>query len=397
MQTNTNPALSKIILKKGKEEALLRFHPWVFSGAIARSEGTVQDGDVVEVFSSEGKALGMGHAQMGSIAVRMLSFTPQQNIDVAFWEEKLRTAYQLRKNLGILSTNTNCYRLVHGEGDGLSGLIIDIYGHTAVLQTHSSGMYLAKDAITEALNKVLHFSNLSIYCKSKSSLFAEDAEDAYLIGAKKEESIVENGVKFDVDWELGQKTGLFLDQRDNRALLESYSKDAKVLNMFCYTGGFSVYALRGKASSVTSVDSSARAIEQTKRNVELNFNNEARHEALLADGFEFLQTMKNDYNCVVLDPPSFAKHQNAVKNALQAYRRLNALALKKMSKGSLLFTFSCSQVISKEQFRSAVFSAAIDAQRQVQILHQLSQPADHPISIFHPEGEYLKGLVLMVN
>ncbi|MGL4364747.1 MAG: class I SAM-dependent rRNA methyltransferase [Bacteroidales bacterium] len=394
MQSNFSN-LPKIILKQGKEEALLRFHPWVFSGAIARSEGEVQEGDLVEVFSALGKPLGVGHAQMGSIAVRMLSFKLQV-IDEDFWHAKLHVAYLLRKKIGILTRNT-CYRLVHGEADGLSGLIIDIYGNTAVIQAHSLGMYLMRQEIATALKSVLKNSNLSVYSKSKSSLFSERVQDAYLLGEKKDEYVLENGLKFEVDWELGQKTGFFLDQRDNRLLLENYSKDANVLNMFCYTGGFSVYAMRGGANSVTSVDSSTRAIEQTQKNINLNFGDDKRHKSFVTDGFEYLQSMEITYNCVILDPPAFAKHNNAIKNAIQAYRRLNALALKKMPKGSILFTFSCSQVISKEQFRNAIFAAAIDSQRQVQILHQLSQPADHPINIFHPEGEYLKGFVLSIS
>jgi len=390
--------MNKIFLYKGKEEPLLRFHPWVFSGAIESVNGAVEEGDVVEVYSSEKKLLGVGHAQVGSLAVRMLSFA-ECKVDATFWREKLQRAYALRKAT-VLSERTTCYRLVHGEADGLPGLVVDVYGGTAVLQAHSAGMYLARNEIAAALRKVYGGALKAVYDKSAATVPFKanlEAKDCYLFGAKENEAVLENGLKFEVDWEAGQKTGFFLDQRDNRALFEKYSFGRHVLNMFCYTGGFSVYALRGGAASVCSVDSSARAVEQSSKNAVLNFGNEVNHQAVTADGFEFLQSIGSKYDLVVLDPPAFAKHAGALKNALQAYRRINALALKQMPQGSILFTFSCSQVVSREQFRSAVFSAAVDSGRSVRILHQLTQPADHPISIYHPEGEYLKGLVLYVE
>jgi 23S rRNA (cytosine1962-C5)-methyltransferase len=390
--------MNKIFLHKGKEEPLLRFHPWVFSGAIKSVSGAVEEGDVVEVYSSEKKLLGVGHAQVGSIAVRMLSLA-ECNVDVAFWQEKLQRAYALRK-AAVLNERTTCYRLAYGEADGLPGLIVDVYGGMAVLQAHSAGMYLARNEIVVALQNVYGGALKAVYDKSAATVPFKanlEAKDGYLFGKKENEVALENGLKFEVDWEGGQKTGLFLDQRDNRALLEKYSYGRNVLNMFCYTGGFSVYALRGGAASVCSVDSSARAVEQTSKNVALNFGNEVNHQVVAADGFDFLQSIGGKYDLIVLDPPAFAKHAGALKNALQAYRRLNAVALKQMPQGSILFTFSCSQVVSREQFRSAVFSAAVDSGRSVRILHQLAQPADHPISIYHPEGEYLKGLALYVE
>ncbi len=391
-------AMHKIFLHKGKEEPLLRFHPWVFSGAIKSVEGAIEEGDVVEVYSAEKRLLGVGHAQVGSIAVRMLSFS-EAVVDAPFWQEKLQRAYALRKAM-VVNERTSCYRLAHGEADGLPGLIIDIYGGAAVLQAHSAGMYLARNEIALALQNVYGGALKAVYDKSAATVpFKADleAKDGYIFGKKEGEVALENGLKFEVDWEVGQKTGFFLDQRDNRALLEKYSCGRNVLNMFCYTGGFSVYALRGGAASVCSVDSSARAVEQAGKNVQLNFGEGASHQAVAGDGFDFLQSIGGKYDLVVLDPPAFAKHAGALKNALQAYRRLNALALKQMPQGSVLFTFSCSQVVSREQFRSAVFSAAVDSGRSVRILHQLTQPADHPISIYHPEGEYLKGLVLYVE
>jgi 23S rRNA (cytosine1962-C5)-methyltransferase len=394
-----NEAISmKIFLKSGKEEALIRYHPRVFSGAIQRADGHPEEGDVVEVYSSAGQLLGVGHAQVGSIAVRMLSFGAQK-IDDAFWQQKLQNAYSLRKKM-VISEATSCYRLVHGEADGLPGLIVDIYGGTAVLQAHSVGMYLARHELAQALCSVYGSSLKAVYDKSAGTLPFKanlNAADGYLWGEKQVEPALENGLKFEIDCEEGQKTGFFLDQRDSRSLFEQYSRGRSVLNMFCYTGGFSVYALRGGAASVCSVDSSARAVEQARKNVALNFGEQAPHEAHVADGFEFLQNIGDKYDLIALDPPAFAKHTGAVKNALQAYRRLNALALKQAPQGSVIFTFSCSQVVSREQFCSAIFSAALDSKRSVRILHRLAQPPDHPVSIYHPEGEYLKGLVLYVE
>ncbi|MDR2813210.1 MAG: class I SAM-dependent rRNA methyltransferase [Prevotellaceae bacterium] len=388
----------KIFLKPGKEEALQRRHPWVFSGAIQRADGRPEEGDVVEVYSAAEQLLGIGHAQVGSIAVRMLSFEPQE-INADFWRQALQNAYNLRKKT-VLSENTTCYRLAHGEADGLPGLIVDVYGATAVLQAHSAGMYLARHELAQALRSVYGGSLKAVYDKSAGTLpFKANlgAADGYLWGEKQVEPALENGIKFEVDWEGGQKTGFFLDQRDNRSLLEQYCRGRSVLNVFCYTGGFSAYALRGGAAHVCSVDSSARAVEQACKNVALNFGEQAPHEAHVADGFDFLQSAGGKYDVIALDPPAFAKHTGAVRNALQAYRRLNALALKRAPQGSIIFTFSCSQVVSREQFCSAIFSAALDSRRNVRILHRLAQPPDHPVSIYHPEGEYLKGLALYVE
>ncbi|MCC8133638.1 MAG: class I SAM-dependent rRNA methyltransferase [Tannerellaceae bacterium] len=390
----------KVILKPKKEDSLLRFHPWVFSGAIQSIEGKPEEGDLVGVYGANGHFLGVGHCQIGSIAVRILSFQ-QTVIDEKFWEERIRSAYTLRKLLRLAGVeNNNTYRLVHGEGDNLPGLIIDMYAETAVVQAHSVGMHMARHAIAEALKIVLGDELKNIYYKSESTLpyKAELAcEDGYLYGGEVEDIALENGLKFYVDWLKGQKNRLFVDQRDNRSLLEQYAKDRSVLNMFCYTGGFSFYAMRGGARLVHSVDSSAKAIQMTKKNVELNFPGDTRHEAYAEDAFKYLEKMGENYDLIILDPPAFAKHKNVLKNALQGYRKLNAIAFEKIKPGGILFTFSCSQVVSKENFRLAVFSAAAQSGRKVKILHQLTQPADHPVNIYHPEGEYLKGLVLYVE
>lgn len=390
----------KIFLKAKKEESLLRFHPWVFSGAIQKMEGKPEEGELVEVFGVDGRFLAVGHYQIGSIAVRVLSFQ-QREIDAAFWEERIRIAYELRRALGLVDTPTNnTYRLVHGEGDNLPGLVIDVYAHTAVMQAHSVGMHYARHAIAEALQRVMGPSLENIYYKSETTLpfKAElDNESGYLLGNDAEDIAMENGLKFCVDWQKGQKTGFFVDQRENRCLLERYSSGRSVLNMFCYTGGFSFYAMRGGAKLVHSVDSSAKAISLTNRNVELNFPGDPRHEAFAEDAFKYLERMGSNYDLIILDPPAFAKHKNVLRNALQGYRKLNAIAFEKIRPGGILFTFSCSQVVSKENFRLAVFSAAAQSKRNVRILHQLTQPADHPVNIYHPEGEYLKGLVLYVE
>ena len=390
----------KIFLKAKKEESLLRFHPWVFSGAIQKMEGKPEEGELVEVFGADGRFLAVGHYQIGSIAVRVLSFQ-QREIDAAFWEERIRIAYELRCALGLVNTPiNNTYRLVHGEGDNLPGLVIDVYAHTAVMQAHSVGMHYARYAITEALQHVMGPSLENIYYKSETTLpfKAElDNESGYLLGNDAEDIAMENGLKFCVDWQKGQKTGFFVDQRENRCLLERYSSGRSVLNMFCYTGGFSFYAMRGGAKLVHSVDSSAKAISLTNRNVELNFPGDPRHEAFAEDAFKYLERMGSNYDLIILDPPAFAKHKNVLRNALQGYRKLNAIAFEKIQPGGILFTFSCSQVVSKENFRLAVFSAAAQSKRNVRILHQLTQPADHPVNIYHPEGEYLKGLVLYVE
>ena len=391
----------KIILKPKKEESLLRFHPWVFSGAIASIKGKPEEGELVEVYSADNKFLGIGHYQIGSIAVRILSFK-QTVIDTNFWTEKIRAAYEMRRALGLIEvTNHNTCRLIHGEGDQLPGLIIDVYGQTAVIQAHSVGMHHARKAIAEALVEVMENALQHIYYKSETTLpfkAALENENEYLLGSDTGNAHIalENGLKFHIDWIKGQKTGFYIDQRDNRMLLEKYASERSVLNLFCYTGGFSVYALRGGARFVHSVDSSAKAISLTQKNVELNFPGDPRHQAFVEDAFDYLEKMDNLYDLIILDPPAFAKHQHVIRNALQGYRKLNALAFEKIKPGGIIFTFSCSQVISKTDFRLAVFSAAAQSSRQVRILHQLTQPADHPINIYHPEGEYLKGLVLYV-
>lgn len=390
----------RVILKRGKEESLLRFHPWIFSGAIADIEGAPEEGDVVDVYTHEGKWIAVGHIQVGSIAVRVLSFT-QEPIDAAFWLKRLTVAFELRRSLGLTDRKDhNIYRLVHGEGDNLPGLVIDVYGHTAVVQAHSVGMHCNRMDIAEALKKVMGDRLNGIYYKSETTLpFKADIDrgNGYIMGGPSDDTPLEYGMKMPVDWIAGQKTGLFIDQRENRALLERYSKGRSVLNMFCYTGGFSLAALRGGAKLVHSVDSSARAIELTSGGVEDNFPGDTRHAAFAEDAFKFLDRMDSIYDLIILDPPAFAKHKDALKHALIGYRRLNQKAMEKIQPGGILFTFSCSQVVNKEQFRTAVFTAAAQAGRSVKIIYQLHQPADHPINIFHPEGEYLKGLVLSVE
>jgi 23S rRNA (cytosine1962-C5)-methyltransferase len=393
----------QISLKPKKEESLLRFHPGVFSGAIASIKGKPEEGALVEVYSADNKFLGIGHYQIGSIAVRILSFQPVI-VDKSFWVEKIRAAYDLRLALGLLqAADHNTCRLIHGEGDQLPGLIIDIYGSTAVIQAHSVGMHHARKTITEALIEVFGNTLLHIYYKSEGTLPFKatlENENEYLLGKDtgNEHIAKENGLLFHIDWIKGQKTGFYIDQRDNRMLLEKYAFNRSVLNMFCYTGGFSVYAMRGGARLVHSVDSSSKAISLTQKNIGLNFPNDLRHQAFAEDAFNYLEKMDNhSYDLMILDPPAFAKHQNVLRNALQGYRKLNAIAFEKIKPGGILFTFSCSQVVSKTDFRLAVFSAAIQAGRHVRILHQLTQPSDHPINIYHPESEYLKGLVLYVK
>ena len=389
-----------VILKRGKEESLLRFHPWVFSGAIADIKGEPDEGDVVDVYTNDGKWIAVGHIQVGSIAVRVLSFK-QEKIDADFWFRRLKVAFDLRSSLGLTDREDhNIYRLVHGEGDNLPGLVIDVYGHTAVLQAHSVGMHCNRMDIAEALMRVMGDRIKGIYYKSETTLpFKADIDrgNGYIMGGPTDDTPLEYGMKMPVDWISGQKTGLFIDQRENRALLERYSKGRSVLNMFCYTGGFSLAALRGGAKLVHSVDSSARAIELTAGGVEDNFPGDTRHAAFAEDAFKYLERMDPIYDLIILDPPAFAKHKDALKHALIGYRRLNQKAMEKIKPGGILFTFSCSQVVSKDQFRTAVFTAAAQAGRSVKILYQLHQPADHPINIFHPEGEYLKGLVLSVE
>ncbi|WP_294745359.1 class I SAM-dependent rRNA methyltransferase [uncultured Prevotella sp.] len=388
--------MKTIYLKRGKEESLLRFHPWIFSGAIHHADNGIEEGEVVRVVNEKGGFIAVGHYQQGSIAVRVLTFN-DVDIDEQFWTSRLQSAFQMRKDIGLADNpNTNAFRLVHGEGDLLPGLIIDIYDDTAVMQAHSIGMHLARHDIAKSLAKVMEGRISNIYYKSETTLPFMDPENGFLLGKTDNNIAMENGLKFYVDWLRGQKTGFFVDQRENRALLERYAKGKRVLNMFCYTGGFSFYAMRGGAELVHSVDSSAKAIELTRRNVELNFPNDSRHEAFCEDAFKYLDGIK-DYNLIILDPPAFAKHRGALHNALKGYTRLNQKAFEKIERGGILFTFSCSQVVTKDHFRNAVFTAAALAKRKVRILHQLHQPADHPINIFHPEGEYLKGLVLYVE
>jgi 23S rRNA (cytosine1962-C5)-methyltransferase len=391
--------LAKIILKKGKEESLERFHPWVFSGAIDRIDRSVEEGDLVAVQKNDGKIIGYGHCAIGTIAVRVFSFG-EIPPDETFWANRIRQAYQLRKVAGLAdASDTNVFRLIHGEGDGMPGLIADFYNGTVVLQAHTVGMWMVRFAIAVALREVLGDKLVAVYDKSAKTIpFKADmeAKDGYLYGNSSAGEVTEYGNHFRVDWEEGQKTGFFIDQRENRRLLSQYAQDKTVLNMFCYTGGFSFSAMRGGAKLVHSVDSSAKAIELTNQNVELNFPGDLRHEAFVADCFDYMQDIKDKYDLIVLDPPAFAKHRGALSQALQGYKRLNANAFRQIKPGGILFTFSCSQVVTRNNFREAVFSAAAIAGREVRILHQLSQPVDHPINIYHPEGEYLKGLVLYV-
>ena len=390
--------MKKLYLKRGKEESLLRFHPWVFSGAIQQADEDLEDGDLVRVLTNHGDFIAVGHFQKGSISVRVLSFRDVE-IDADFWASRLASALKVRQSIGIADNpQNNTYRLVHGEGDNLPGLIVDVYDKTAVMQAHSIGMHLCRKEIAEQLVKVMGHRIDNVYYKSETTLpFMDDMENGFVYGGSEDNVALENGLKFYVDWLRGQKTGFFVDQRDNRSLLERYSAGKSVLNMFCYTGGFSVYAMRGGAKLVHSVDSSAKAIELTNRNVALNFEGDNRHEAFCEDAFKYLEQAGNNYDLIILDPPAFAKHRGALHNALKGYTRLNNKAFQKIQPGGILFTFSCSQVVTKDHFRNAVFTAAAQAGRKVRILHQLHQPADHPINIYHPEGEYLKGLVLFVE
>lgn len=392
--------MRNIYLRRGKAESLRRFHPWVFSGAIASSDGKLKEGETVRVISNDGEIMGYGHYQIGSIAVRMLTFENEE-INDAFWQQRLSEAFSLRSALQLTGREDNTiYRLVHGEGDRLPGLVIDVYGKTAVMQAHSVGMHVCRETIADALIAASNGLIENVYYKSETTLpFKADLhqENGFLRGHDDGNIALENGLKFHIDWLRGQKTGFFVDQRENRSLLEHYAKGRNVLNMFCYTGGFSVYALRGNAKLVHSVDSSSKAIDLTRTNAELNFPNDSRHEAFAEDAFKFLEQAGSNYDLIVLDPPAFAKHKDALRNALKGYTRLNAIAFKKIRKGGIVFTFSCSQAVNKDQFRLAVFTAAAQSGRQVRILHQLHQPADHPINIYHPEGEYLKGLVLEVE
>lgn len=390
----------RIYLKRGKEESLKRFHPWVFSGAIHHADSGITEGETVRVIGADNTFLAVGHYQVGTIAVRILSFHDVE-IDEAFWYARLKAAYEMRLSIGIAGNPlNNTYRLVHGEGDNMPGLVIDCYGDTAVMQAHSVGIHVCRKVIAEMLVKVMEGQVKHVFYKSETTLpYKADLgqENGFIIGGSNDNTAMENGLLFHVDWLRGQKTGFFVDQRENRSLLEQYAKDKRVLNMFCYTGGFSFYAMRGGAQLVHSVDSSAKAIELTNANVELNFPGDERHKAFCDDAFKFLDHSDDIYDLIILDPPAFAKHRGALHNALKGYTRLNVKAFQRIRHGGILFTFSCSQVVTKDHFRQAVFTAAAMSGRKVRILHQLHQPADHPINIYHPEGEYLKGLVLYVE
>lgn len=392
--------MKTILLKAGKDRSVFRYHPWIFSGAIVKTDKDLQEGDLVKVYNAEQRFLAIGHWQIGSIAVRILTFE-EREIDYTFWKERIQQAWHMRQSIGLTdSSDNNVFRFIHGEGDGLPGLVVDYYAGVAVIQFHSVGMYLEKENITKALLEVVGDKITAIYDKSESTLPYKAAitpQNGYLYGHAENFIAIENGLKFHVDWLEGQKTGFFIDQRENRNLLEKYASGKEVLNMFCYTGGFSFYAMRGGAKSVHSVDVSARAIELTKQNVELNFPGDNRHEAFAEEAFKFLENSYNKYDLIILDPPAFAKHQNVLNNAIQGYKKLNRKGIEVIKPGGIIFTFSCSQVMTKDLFRQTVFTAAANTGRQVRILHQLTQPADHPVSIYHPEGEYLKGLVLYVE
>lgn len=392
--------MTNIILKSGKDQSIYRRHPWIFSGAIKKIMGPVKEGDLVRVFDNKENFLAIGHYQIGSIAVRVISFEPVE-IDQDFWDKRIEQAYTIRHLLGLThNPDTNAYRLCNGEGDGIPGLIIDHYDGLLVTQVHSVGIYLALPQIVNSLKKVLGSTLTGIFDKSSSTLpYKADlnVEDKTLMGSAGKKEILENNLTFILDPEGGQKTGFFIDQRDNRKLVGSYSKGRKVLNAFGYTGGFSAYALKNDAAIVHTVDSSPPAIELADENMRKNFGNDGRHKTFCTDAFEFLKEAENRYDLIIIDPPAFAKHQNVLHNALQGYKRLNSLAFQKIKTGGILFTFSCSQVVSKENFRKSVFAAAANTGRNIRILHQLTQPADHPVSIYHPEGEYLKGLVLYVE
>ena len=389
-----------VYLKKGKEDSLRRFHPWVFSGAIQRMDEGIREGDIVRVYNAQGEFLAVGHYQIGSISVRVLSFRDVP-VDDAFWKSRFQVALDMRISIGIADNpQNNTYRLIHGEGDNLPGLVVDCYGKTAVMQAHSVGMHVSRHEIVKALISVMGNRIAHVFYKSETTLPYKaqlEQENGFLYGGSDDNTAVENGLRFHVDWLKGQKTGFFVDQRENRALLERYARGRTVLNMFCYTGGFSFYAMRGGARLVHSVDSSGKAIELTNANVALNFPGDTRHEAFCDDAFKFLDRADDIYDLIILDPPAFAKHRAALHNALKGYTRLNAKAFQRIRPGGILFTFSCSQVVTKEHFRNAVFTAAAQSGRKVRILHQLHQPADHPVNIYHPEGEYLKGLVLYVE
>jgi 23S rRNA (cytosine1962-C5)-methyltransferase len=391
---------TKIVLSSGKDQSLRRFHPWVFSGAIKKIHGPAREGEVVDIYDNKDEFLALGHYQQGSIAVRVLSFS-QVEVNQDFWDDRILRAWRLRERLGMVENQqTNVFRWVNAEGDGMPGLIVDYYAGVVVVQMHSIGMYKSLEAIRSSLLKVAGSRIRTIYNKSHATLPEKpgiEERSGFLFGEADEGEVAENGFRFRVNWTDGQKTGFFIDQRENRRMVHNWSEGRKVLNMFGYTGGFSVYALGGGAELVHTVDSSGRAIDLTRENVAMNFPGSSKHEAFAVDAFAYFREMKEHYDLIILDPPAFAKHQNVLSNALQGYKRLNQRAFEVIAPGGILFTFSCSQAVSKENFRKSVFVAAANAGRNVRILQQLTQPADHPISLYHPEGEYLKGLVLEVE
>jgi 23S rRNA (cytosine1962-C5)-methyltransferase len=401
--------ITKVFLASGKEQSLKRFHPWVFSGAVKKVPDTLKNGDIVEVYSSKDEYLGTGHYQKGSIMVRIFSF--EKIIpEVAFWKSKIQKAFDYRQSIGLTNdANTNVYRLIYGEGDGLPGLVIDYYNGTAIIQAHSIGMYRERNHLVQALKEVYGEKLKAVYDKSKESLGSSgtkvpsenegesELKNGYLFGSNPEKQVLENGHKFHIDWEEGQKTGFFIDQRENRKLVAQFAPGKKVLDCFCYAGGFSTYALKAGAAEVHSVDSSKTAIKLTDTNIELNFGKDAKQTSFVADAFDFLGSHPSEYDMMIIDPPAFAKHRDAKHQAVMGYRRLNALAMKGIKPGGIIFTFSCSQVVDKQLFHGAIMAAAIDTGRTIRILKYLSQPADHPISIYHPEGEYLKGMILHVE
>jgi len=391
---------TRIVLKSGKDQSLRRFHPWVFSGAIKKIYGPAREGELVDIFDNKDEFLALGHYQQGSIAVRVISFEAVET-DQRFWDRKVSNAWDLREKLGLVGNlQTSVFRWINAEGDGMPGLIVDYYGGAAVLQMHSLGMFRNLDAIVESLKKVAGDQLHTIYNKSDSTLPDKPGittRSGFLMGKQTKGEVLENGYRFLVNWVEGQKTGFFVDQRENRRLVGSYAPGRKVLNMFGYTGGFSIYGMGGGAQLVHSVDSSGKAIDLTRENGELNFPGDERHKAFAEDAFAYFKDLREAYDLIILDPPAFAKHQNVLNNALQGYKRLNKRAFEAIAPGGILFTFSCSQAVSRENFRKSVFVAAANSGRKARILHQLSQPPDHPVSIYHPEGEYLKGLVLEVQ
>jgi len=393
----------KIVLKSGKDQSLRRFHPWIFSGAIKKIYGgEPAEGDIVAVYDNKDEFLALGHYQIGSIAIRVFSFE-NITIDREFWKNKFQEAINYRRQIGVSTyPDTNVYRFIHAEGDGMPGLIMDYYNGTVVMQTHSVGMHLLRETFVEILKELLGKNLKAVYDKSEATLPHKadiNPQDGFLYGNENDTDnvVTEYGNKFNIDWVRGQKTGFFIDQRENRKLLGEYSKGKKVCNVFGYTGGFSVYALKAGAELVHSVDASKLAIDLTDDNVELNFGKTEKHKGFAMDAFDFFDNAPEKYDVIILDPPAFAKHQKVLHNALQGYKRINQRALEQIKSGGILFTFSCSQAVSRENFRKSVFAAAANARRNVKILHQLSQPVDHPVSIFHPESEYLKGLVLFVT